>query len=127
MNVYFYILLIFSITTILYIMGYKPVLFSLTEGYGGLSIGNIANAILNWLFTWQGAVTGIAIVTTAIFMSGMNLYAIIPFILLSLVLNLMLFPMDFINNAGFPAEIGVPIILFFQLSTFIAAMAFVRG
>jgi hypothetical protein len=108
-------------------MGYKPVLFSLTDKYGGLSVANIANAIIDWIFTWQGGITIVAIVTTAIFMSGMNLLAIIPFVLLSLILNLMIFPIDFINSAGFPIEIAVPIIAFFQLSIFMCAMAFVRG
>lgn len=136
-----YIFLIFSISLVLYFMGYTSVLLELFgnqgskpivllcseaevgEGCSGL-INNMINAILNptGMLAVVGLIVAVALIT------GFSAMYLIPLLLLIAILDFVVFPFSFIlDPATLPPEFGIPIIVLFNLLTVMAITNFIRG
>ena len=126
MNTYLYAWLIFGMVTVLFLMGYEPLIFSSTTTYSTLDYQvTFFDLVITYLQSWEALLTT-AIIAVTVLISGFNLIVLIPFILLSATLNLLVFPVSSINTGGLPVEVALIIGMFFNLATFLVIMSFLR-
>jgi hypothetical protein len=134
MNITFWVALLFGITLSLYFLGGQSHFQTALSKYSGdptmASMGsNDANAIfrgfIDSILSWNTALVVGSLAMAAVM--GFNLLALIPLGAIMLVLNYMIFPLDFISKAGFPSEISIPITLFFTLTEVMIVFSLIRG
>jgi hypothetical protein len=125
-----YIIFVFSVSLVLYFLGYGPIV-NVFNSRGG-SILNIDcpegtpfctdnNVILGAIFS----VVLLAVGALILLITGFSAMYIIPAVILIAVLNFLIFPFDFIFSA--PTYISVPIVAFFNIISVLAVLNFIRG
>jgi len=127
MNTYLWVALLFGMTVTLYLMGYQPILFDGLNKYQNADYAGIPTVITSYILTWDGLTSIGASFVTGFILSGGNLAAVVPFVLASLILNLVVFPTSYITASGLPPEITLMITVFFTVTTFMVVMSFIRG
>lgn len=124
-----YVILLFSISLVLYYMGYGPIVSIFgTRGAEPLSISCPQDDVF---CTDTTVVIGamIFIILSAgvlvTLVSGFSSFYIVPLLLLIAVLNFVVFPFNFIMSA--PSSLAVPVMVFMNILTVLAVLNFVRG
>lgn len=126
LNTYYYAIFLFCATFTMFALGYTPLLFSSLEKYQTLDYEiDFFSLIVDYLTSWEGLLVGGATVVTLI-ATGFNLIVIVPFVLLSVILNLLVFPITSINAGGLPPEVALVIGITLNLFTFLVIISFVR-
>lgn len=128
-----YILLMFSISLVFYLMGYKSVaLQALYDAQAGgtfdisVFIGKLAEGALapqNALGTVLALIAGAA----ATLVMGYAAVYIIPLAFLLIFLNTVVYPFSFVIDDAMPNEVKVPLVVLFNLLSIMAVLSFTRG
>ncbi len=123
-----YMLLLFSISLVLYYFGYGPVVNIFSEHDQPISIGcpegdpycTDQSTVIGAIFlVLLGAAALVALVT------NFSAMYVIPILLLMATLNFFIFPLNFIYSA--PDLLKVPLFTFFNVITVLAVLDFIRG
>lgn len=129
-----YVVLLFSISVMLWMFGYPSTIMYLYEQSAEEAtdpaslIYSMASNLLN---SEAGIVllglTGLAVVLATFLSGGFIAMFIVPMIIMMAVLNFLVFPLSFLFDAALPLEIRVIGIVFFNMLTVLATLSFVRG
>lgn len=124
-----YILLLFSISLVLYYLGYGPIINIFTErGAQPLSITcETGETFCTDSTVVLGAIIAVTLGASVLvtLVAGFSAIYIVPLLLLIALLNFVMFPFDFIMSA--PEAISIPILTLFNILTVLAVLNFVRG
>lgn len=129
-----YVLLLFSISLVFYLMGFKSVLLvTLFDNQGGDAfepqgfLGKVAEGTL----APQNAIAllGIGVVATLAvsLVAGYAAIYIIPMAILIMILNFVVYPFSFIIDPATPDIIKFPLVVFFNILSILALLSFIRG
>ena len=131
MNISVYIWILFGISLVFYLMGYKPMAFQTLSGqFEGKSAGSW---ILNQLYSIFSnpiflSALGISAVTSFIMASGnFSVMYVIPIVLLVTFSNIFILPSSFLFDQAVPMVLRMIIGTFLNLLMFLAIIDFVRG
>jgi len=152
-----YVVLLFSISLVLYFMGYTSVvsqygslsglntstnstsnLVGITCDSGKLPTGGGNQTAIDYVQAQKdcpsnqfvfGALFFVLIGAAAIivFVSGFSAIYIVPLLILMAIMQFFVMPMSFILDASIPVEIRVALIVFFNMLTVLASIHFIRG
>ena len=126
MNTYFIVILLFSISMTLFLLGYDTAFFSIMEGkYGALTLDNFPALASKYLLDWGGWLTVGAAITVGTLLSGLNFIALVPFVLAYVLLDLITLPVGLFDVL--PAPLGLVLGVFFRLLTILVFISFVRS
>jgi hypothetical protein len=125
MNTYFAVILLFSISMTLYLLGFNSAFFELMDKYGGLNIDSMPAMMADYIFKWGGWLTVGLAVTVGALLSGLNFIALIPLALGYIMVDLMTFPAELIDIL--PSPLNFLLTIFFRLLQFILFISFVRS
>jgi hypothetical protein len=130
-------ILMFSISLVLYLMGYGPMVTVFGEqGETPLSLNcpngevsctdtnSVLGSFINVIVT-GGAAVGIGLLVA--FISGYSATYVIPILIIIAALQFFVFPLNFLMSEGIPDIIAIPALFFFNILTVLAALHFVRG
>ena len=137
-----YVMLLFSISLVFYMMGNQPIMLKMFDSQGNSTLGTTpvspeevrdgdppldgdGTSILGLILLALGGLTVLGIITGQI--GGFAAIYIIPFILLFMLMNFFVFPLDFIMAEDVPEFIKYPIAVFFNLLLILAVLSFIRG
>jgi hypothetical protein len=142
-----YVFFMFSLAFVGYLMGFtSPVLYMAQHQQMPLeSTGNdgssynpsdvqpidysvaffkaLVDAMTNPAFLLSLGVGAVA----SVFLQGFSVMFLIPLLLLTIFMNLVVFPISFIFDPTLPDIIKLPITLFYNILLFMAILSFVRG
>jgi hypothetical protein len=129
-----YVVLLFSISVMLWMFGYPSTIMYLYERSAEEAtepaslIYLMASKLLN---SEAGIVllglTGLAIILATFLSGGFIAMFIVPMMIMMTVLNFLVFPLSFLFDAALPLEVRVIGIVFFNMLTVLATLSFVRG
>ena len=129
MNTYLWVAILFGITITGYLMGYEPIFFEQMAKYDTDTplYESIPLTITGYLGIWDGILTVGGAVVTGVLLGGLNLLVLIPFVLASIMINMMVFPTSYITQAGLPPEVSLIITVFLNVTTFMVLIGFIRN
>lgn len=127
MNTYLWVFILFGMTVMLWTLGFQPLFFSGIDKYGGVNYGSITSLITNYLSTWDGLLTTAGAIVVGALVGGLNMLVLIPFVLANFLLNLFVFPTEYLADGFLPIEVSILLRIFFNLVTYLVLIHFLRG
>lgn len=130
-----YVMLLFSITAVLYFIGYNNLTTTLlaqgTNPQQSNDIitsltANITNEANARAVLGVGAIVGVGIILTLLTGGFASMY-LIPMIFMMCILNFIVFPLNFLLDATLPIELRYLLVVFFNLLTVLSTLSFVRS
>jgi hypothetical protein len=103
------------------------------QGEGNMDMGAILSSIGEQILSEPASLALIGLSAligfafARIIAGGFSVMYIIPLIMLLAILNYVVFPLSFIFDAGFPEELKIIFVVFFNLLTVLVGLGFVRG
>ena len=141
MRFYSFIILLFSCSMFLYLMGYGPIYKFFGQNTNGTAGGDYANRASPYTVSCSaanlfctdptiiiGAMVGGCLLGAgilAVLGGGFAAMYIVPLILLAVLLNFVFFPFDFVNLLPFP--LNVILMVLFNILEVFAILSFTRG
>lgn len=128
-----YIIMIFGITTMLYLFGFAPLVFTNTiltqnsENVGNFLIQGFLNVMTNKDFLILMGIMIISSIFAGSSIAGFSALFFIPILLLTVVLNIFIFPTNIILSSDIPFPLGHIIIVFINILLMLSIIEFVRG
>jgi hypothetical protein len=126
-----YTILLFSVSLMLYLLGYTNLLSYYAEQQGGpMDFVGILKTLAKALLSDEGlsVLLGVAITgLIATILGGFGAMYIFPMLTLLVFANYLLFPLSFLLDQDMPEIVKLPLVVFFNLLTLLTVITFVRG
>lgn len=127
----------FSISLVLYLMGYSSLIINTyaehakeSSSSGFLEISDVLRIMANAVLSPSGLqllLIGAVAALSSLLLGGFGSMYIVPMMLLLSILNLFVFPFSFIVSASIPSYVSIPLVVFINLLTLLCITTFVRG
>jgi hypothetical protein len=83
-------------------------------------IGDYLTDINNWMFIGGALTVGVVL-------GGLNLLALIPFVLANILLSMFVLPTSYIMDSALPHEVKLILTAMFMVTTYLVYISFVRS
>jgi len=124
-----YIILLFCVSTVLYIMGFTSIGSSFVSKYGSeLTLGTVTDILIANSGTILGLGIGLgAAAVAATWLSGFGAVYIIPAYLISVVVTIFVLPLSFLLDPSLDLMAKTLITGFFNIMMVLSVLDFIRG